>query len=158
MLLTSFLAIWLACLALFVQDVARGTPYPPLLVDRPEAARGHPRVAGLLSGFEGIGVAVGERLISVAGRDLAGAGPVEVASAFALAPPRTPISVELERDGQLRSAVIAAPSYRQYWPRALASLTFGITALALLLRGRPSPMVRAFVWTHYAAAIFFACS
>jgi class 3 adenylate cyclase len=153
------LAVWLVCLALFVADLWRGTPYPPFLVERPSRLQEAPRIVAFAPGYAGTGgLAVGDRVVAVSGRALVGEGPVGIAAAFATAAPGRPVPVEIERAGERRSLSADAPSYRQYWPRLLSSLAFGAVALALLLRGRASPLVRAFALTHAAAAVFFACS
>jgi class 3 adenylate cyclase len=152
--------VWLTCFALSVEDAVRETAYDPLLVEF-GAADGYPRFAGWKAGREQPqpALARGDAIVAISGVDLRGAGPASWVAAFARHDgPAAPIDVEVARDGARRHALVVAGSYRDFWPRLLASLAFVGGATCLLFLARPSRLVDAIVWTDMAAATFFACT
>ena len=68
-------AVWLAAFALSLDDVVRRTAYSPLRVAGAQGADDYPRVVGFKAGLAAhpSGLAPGDRLVSVDGRDLRGA-------------------------------------------------------------------------------------
>ncbi len=152
--------VWLTCFALSVEDAVRETAYDPLLVEF-GAADGYPRFVGWKAGREQPQPALepGDAVVAISGVDLRGAGPAGWVAAFARHHgPAAPIDVEVARDGPRRHALVVAGSYRDFWPRLLASLAFVGGAACLLFLARPSRLVDAIVWTDMAAATFFACT
>jgi class 3 adenylate cyclase len=100
----------------------------------------------------------GDRVLDVGGVALDGAGPIEVAAAFAQADPQQPIPVLVARGERRQDLALATASYARYAPRLVASLLFAACALVLLRRARSSPAATTLVFTNLCAAIFFACT
>jgi hypothetical protein len=157
--LAVFLPLFVGCLGLVVRDVVRRTPYPALLVAAATGPEEYPRAAGWLPGWgSDAGPDPGDRLVALGGRDLRGASLLAWRLAFEDAAAAGPLELEFEHAGERRRAALVSASYARYWPRALASLAFGVSALLLVRRAPWTPMTRAFVFAYAAAALFFGCA
>ena len=150
--------LWLLCFGLAVQSAVVETGYPSLLLTRAAEPGGHPTVSGLVAGAGGSELLVGDRVLSVAGEDLAGRGHVALYGVFHAAEPGTRLPVRYERQGTVAEGSVPVRSYRMYWPRLPASLVFALAAALLTLRMPRSRMVRAFAQTFLATGIFLACA
>jgi len=155
------LLVWLACFVASADDALRATAYEPLLVAFARDAGGLPRFVAQKAGLDDphLPIAPGDAIVAVGGVDLRGAGPARWIAAFArhrgIA---VPVAVEFVHDGAPRRTTVTAGSYRAFWPRLVASLTYVLCALYLVFWTRPTRLVDSIVLTNLAAGIFFACT
>ena len=179
-LLTTVVPLWIAAFSLHVRQVATGRlAWVGVFVTSPAAGE-YPQVRGFWRGMAGerSGLEVGDRLTSVGGMDLRGAGPVGFAArAQAAAGVDLRVPVAFERDGALRQAVLQLDPARFPWRIAPFVAGLVIAGVAVLLRVPDLPIGRAFFlaaiayaaqWTFFAggpplqteawAVFFFAAS
>lgn len=150
-LLVSLLALWVACAALHVKQVAGGQlAWVGVYVAAPASSDGFPTVRGFWPGAtrDASGdLAVGDRLLNVGGADLRGVGPFGfVARTYAAAAERHELRVPLayEHSGVAGNTTIALVPVAFPW--RLLPLTFALVVSgALVLARRPGTRVaRAF--------------
>jgi class 3 adenylate cyclase len=132
---------------------------PPVVVSGADERGGYPSVIGLASPSEGERplLRVGDRILELEEADLRGVGTVGfIVAAAGQTKPEREARVVFEREGERREGMLRMRSYGEYWPRLPTSLLFALTAIILVLRARPSPMVRAIVLTYYCTGLVFA--
>jgi len=101
--------------------------------------------------LEAAGLRVGDRLIRVGGADLRGVGSIGF-GARSIRKGESSVTVLYEREGERREASLPLKSNSVFRPWLVTSLAFAASALFLLLRARPTPIVRR----YFYAAICFA--
>ncbi len=160
-LLPVVFAVWAVAFVLSLDDVVRRSVVSPLLLTSAEGPDDHPRVAAVKAGFgaDEAGLAPGDQLIALAGRDLQGADVVrwlDLVTSQRGAGLR--LDLTIERDGVRRHVQVPTRTYRAYWPRLVASLAFVGCAVFLLVRVRSSLVRTLLVYSNLAAGSVLACS
>jgi len=155
---------WLLCFGLSLHSVLNETGYPSVLLSAASERDGYPIVVGIIpeTSAGSAGLALGDRLLEVGGRDLRGRGHLALYAPFARVPrvaggART-IPARFAHEGVVHEAPLPVGSYQMYWPRLPASLVFALAAGLLIRRARESRMARAFAQTFLVAACFLACT
>jgi class 3 adenylate cyclase len=153
--------VWLIAFGLSLDDMLRRTAYPPVAIAPAESPESFPRIVGLKAGemADRQGLRVGDRLLAVGTTDLRGAGYLRwVAAVTRYHGSGVELPLTLERGGQRIRLAYYPSSYARYWPRLPASLAYLACALVLLLRMRPSLLVRALVYCYLVAAAVLVCT
>ena len=150
--------LWIVCFALAVrtQIEGRGLVHVGLSV---EDAESYPALTGEYNPIhssdplEKAGLRAGDRLVRMGGADLRGVGSFGF---YARSPEEggrgLSVPVVYERDGERRETSLALVPYSVLRPWLAASLAFAASALFLLLRARPTPMVRAYFYAGLCLA------
>lgn len=155
-LLAGLVLLWGSCFGLTVRDLVRQTATPSVFVATAATPDTGPRVLGLVPWWhaEHSELRVGDTLVSIQGRSLAGVGPVGFRGIVAEeGTPEHPATVVFERDGTRRSTALALGTLAIDWPLVPTSLSFALTAILLLLRAPPSSVVRSYFVSSMTAAI-----
>lgn len=155
--------IWIVCFAIGVRTQLRGGGTAALEVTV-EAADRHPTLTGYFSPFfhsidplAEAGLRPGDQLIRVGDADLRGVGTFGLyARVIEESSGSLSVPVAFQRDGVLRETSLALLPISIHGPGLAASFAFAAAALFLLLRGRPTPTVRAFFHFGLSAA-FTTC-
>jgi class 3 adenylate cyclase len=139
--------IWIVCFGLSVKtqvDGTRGVHLGLSLAD----ADSYPVLTGRTTPYytsnplDAAGLRAGDRLIRMGVEDLRGVGSLGLWGRSAEArDPEVPILYE--RDGERRETSLPLVPHAAYRPWLASSLAFVVCVLFILLRGRPTPMVRA---------------
>ncbi len=105
-----------------------------------------------------IGAARRRSLLRLGDADLRGVGPVAFVGLVGDEAGRSRrVPVVFERAGERREASLPLAFARFFLPFLAVSLAFAFTAVVLLLRAGPSPMVRAFSQAFLCIAVAFGC-
>jgi class 3 adenylate cyclase len=151
------LVLWLATFGLCLDDVFRGTAYPPFLLTPDPTAAGRARIFALRPPADSTLIHVGDRLLRVDGREVVGR-PWEWQAAFSALPAGTTFAeVEVERSGERIHARVPALSRERFWPRLVASAAFVGCALILFAARGAGPVRLLFAYTYLLTAMFLAC-
>jgi class 3 adenylate cyclase len=141
------LVVLLGSLTLYVREEIRGGPWRMrFMVAAAETAAAHPPIVRFrsLEDEDSSPVRIGDRLLRVGDRDLAGARPWQVyASLHAAASPNGALELVVERGGR-RLTLVEKLSSEQLRRDALLALCFAATAILILLRAPRSPTARSF--------------
>jgi len=140
--------LWVICFGLGIRTQLRGTTaamvglsvegagsYPALTGDFSRAVHGSDPLAAA-------GLRAGDRLVRVGDIDLLGVDTAGF-TARSLELPELSAPVVFERHGERRETSLELPTVSSWRPLLATSLAFAASALFLLLRGRPTPTVRA---------------
>jgi class 3 adenylate cyclase len=149
--------LWVVCFALSVKtqiqdmrtigiglSVASADGYPVL--------DGGFDAASLTNPLEAAGLRAGDQLLRVGDADLRGVGSIGFA-ARALRRGESSATVLYERGGERREAFLPLSNNSLFLSLLAASLAFGASALFLLLRARPTPMVRRYFHAAMCVAV-----
>ncbi len=155
-LLAVFVPLWALCFGLHLRELARGTlAWVPVTVAAPPTPEGHPTVSGFWpdAGAAVEELRVGDRLLRVGERVLAGRGPFGfVAEVYPAADETLRVPVRLEREGVRREAAFALRPVGMSWRLPLLSLGFAVPGFLVLWRRSGSRAGRAF----FAATLCYA--
>jgi len=146
LLLAVLLPIWVVCFGLCLRALLLGRPplIPSVAVWADEASA-YPAVDYLApwKDLDESGIEPGDRLIQIGGTDLQGVGPLGFWVRFQEeAEYGKRVGVIYERGGRRGEALLPAARLR-WFPLLLPSFGFVFTALFLVLRAPPSPLVRS---------------
>ena len=158
LLLAALLPIWAVCFGLSVRSAVSGVGFPPVVVSAPLGAEEYPAVSGFsLELASESGLRVGDRLLRMGTADLRGVGFLGF---FALAAeeagPDRVVTVVFERAGERFETTLRLGSYALVWPLLLVSFGFALSGVVVLLRARPSQLVRAWFLALLCLAIVVA--
>ena len=107
--------------------------------------------------LEQAGLRAGDLLVRVGGADLRGVGTLGLIGHAREASGRDPsVPLVYESNGERRESSLAPSPVSTFRPWLAASFAFAASALFLLLRARPTPMVRAYFHSGFCIA-FFCC-
>ena len=159
-LLLTLVPLWAICVVLCIKSAVYRTGFSPVYVTAPVDAKGYPSLAGFKDWLDGeqSGLRVGDRLLRVGDSDLQAVGSLgfwvrlthEAGSARV-------VPVVFERAGIRAEALLPVSPLATYIrPLLPVSLVFGLAGTFLLLRARPSPMVRALAQAFLCLAIAWA--
>ncbi len=160
-LVVLLLGVWLVAFGLTLDDVLRRTAYPPVAIEPAQSPESYPRVVGLKlgQGAREQGLRVGDRILRVGAVDLRGGGHLAWAAAISRHRGRAiDIPIAVERAGERLELTLQPGSRARYWPRIVASLAYVACTFFLLLRMRPTKLVRALVYTNLTAANVLVCT
>ncbi len=156
--------LWVVCFAIGVRNQVRGGGTAGLGLSV-EDADSYPTITGFYSPLihpsdplEPAGLRPGDRLIRLGREDLRGVGALGFNARITDEAGRE-LSVPLvfERDDRSREASLALEPLSVWAPGLAGSFAYAAAALFLLLRGRPTPMLRAFFRFGMCAA-FVLCT
>ncbi|HVM98023.1 MAG TPA: adenylate/guanylate cyclase domain-containing protein [Candidatus Acidoferrales bacterium] len=156
-LLAALIPFYALCAGLLLDTIVRGRLYSLVDISSPTAAE-YPTVVGLRSESAGNELQPGDRLLALNGSDLHGIGPVGLSIRVATSDPAAPVKIVIERAGQQRRTSLPVASRTAHWPRLLASLSFAIVAVLLLLRARPSATIRTIAAAYMCTALLLTCT
>jgi class 3 adenylate cyclase len=152
--------IWVVCFGLGVKTQVRGGGFAALglSVEGPES---YPVLTGDFGAvihrsdpLAAAGLRAGDRLIRLGRTDLLGVGTLDFYTRSAEEAGRDlSVSLTFERNGERRETSLALASVSIVGPALAASLAFAVSALFLLLRGQPTPTVRAWFYFGMCAAL-----
>jgi class 3 adenylate cyclase len=146
--------IWLGCFALDLRSLGRPVLLPPFDVQA-SGDRGFPILKALApwAGTEGVELEPGDRLVRLGNADLRGVGPIGLYARFVseTSDDRPLPTMTYERGGRVGESPIPSPISTS--PALLVSAAFLLTALFLVLRVPPSPLVRALSQAGLVTAI-----
>jgi class 3 adenylate cyclase len=158
-LLAIAVPLWAVCFALGVKTQVDGGGFLGGLGLSVESAQSHPTLTGEFSSlypFDPLaksGLTAGDRLVSVGGTELRGVGALGLrAIAREEAGRNLHAPVVYERNGERRETSVNLFPVSILRPWLTASFAFAASALYLLLRASPTPMVRA----YFHAGLCFA--
>jgi class 3 adenylate cyclase len=153
----ALLAIWLVSLGLCLDDVLRGTPSSPFMLSRDPTEAGRAVVSVVRRPMAVDEVQRGDRLLAVAGREVAGM-PWDWQAAFSELPAgTTTATLLLEREGERFEAEAPLVSRTRYWPRLVASAAFVGCAIVLFAARGVGPVRILFAYTYLLTGLFLAC-
>ncbi|MBW2236398.1 MAG: hypothetical protein JRG85_13495 [Deltaproteobacteria bacterium] len=153
--------IWVVCFALGVRTQVRGGGYTVGLGLSVEDADHYPELTGEFSRLlhrsdplAEAGLRAGDRLVRLGDTDLRGVGTLGLVTRT-VDETRGDLSVPLvfERDGERFETALAVPPVFFIRPIVATSFALALSALFLLLRGRPTPTVRAYFYLAICWAI-----
>lgn len=151
LLLVSLLALWVACTALHVKQLASGQlAWVSVYVAAPPDGDGFPTVRGFWPGATRAAhgtLAVGDRLLNVGGADLRGVGPFGfVARTYAAAADRRDLRIPIafESRGFARQTTIHLLPVAFPWRMLPLACTVVVTAALVLVRRPGTRVARAF--------------
>jgi signal transduction histidine kinase len=131
--------LWLTCFAATLLTLGERVVIVPFYSDPSQDRGGHPVIRGLAPWMRWAPQPApvprpGDRLLSVGGVDVAGAGRQRVASlAWAHTTPEGRLEVEIERDGRRLPAAFQLPGTQPKWPMLPVTLGFAAMAVGGLL-------------------------
>ncbi len=149
--------LWIVCFALSVRTQLRGGGVAIVAVSI-EDSESYPTLSGERRGypnqFAAAGLKTGDRLIQLGDADLRGVGALGI-YALRMGQGTGDVSVPLvfERDGETHETSLSLPSVAFSRPLLLVSFAFAASALWLILRGRPTPTLRAYFHAGMCMAI-----
>ena len=149
-LLLTVLPLWVVCFAFAVRTQIDGGGVAGLGLQL-EAPGAYPVLTGdfqravhTRDPLEAAGLRAGDRLIHMGNADLRGVGTLGfTARSYAEGKQGTDVPVVYERGGERREALLTMAPLSVYLPTLAASFAFVASAVFLLLRGQPTPTVRA---------------
>jgi class 3 adenylate cyclase len=153
--------LWVVCFALGVRTQVRGGGYSVALGMSVEDDAHYPQLTGDFSRLmhrsdplEQAGLRTGDRLLRLGDTELRGVGTLRFL-AITVDEARGDLSVPLlfERDGERFETSLSIPHISSIRPIVAASFALAVSALFLLLRGRPTPSVRAYFYLGMVWAI-----
>jgi hypothetical protein len=153
--------IWVVCFALGVRTQVRGGGYCAAVGLSVENADRYPALTGEFSRLvhrsdplAAAGLRAGDRLIRLGDADLRGVGTLGFTTRT-VDEARRDLSVPLvfERDGERFETSLPLPPVSILRPIVAASFALAVSALFLLLRGRPTPTVRAYFYLAMCWAV-----
>ena len=152
--------IWVVCFALGVKTQVDGGGIV-LLGLSVEDAESYPALTGEFglaypsSPFEKAGLRAGDLLVRVGEADLRGVGTLDLIGYAREASGRDPsVPVVYERDGERHETSLAVSPVSTFRPLLAISFSFAASALFLLFRAKPTPMVRAYFHGGFCIALF----
>ncbi|MCZ6782917.1 MAG: hypothetical protein O7G30_06370, partial [Proteobacteria bacterium] len=153
--------LWVVCFTLSVRTQVRGGGWLLGVGLSVEDSESYPALSGQFSRLvyssdplAEAGLRAGDRLIRLGDADLLGLGTVGFIALSAEQGRRDlPFPLIFERDGKRLETSLGPASLRFNLPGTIFSFAFAVSAIFLLLRGRPTPMVRAYFYYAMCQAI-----
>jgi signal transduction histidine kinase/CheY-like chemotaxis protein len=152
--------LWAFCWLSTVGSLERNTVVVPFFVEAAGAPQALPVVTGfpswtLAAAQPEPALAVGDRVVAIAGESLAGAGPERVVGlAWASMGNDGKLELLVEREGRRLEAGVAIPASVPKWPVLPVSLAFAAMAFVGALRAPRWPAMRA-AWPAFLATAFW---
>ncbi|MCZ6784464.1 MAG: hypothetical protein O7G30_14270, partial [Proteobacteria bacterium] len=154
--------LWVVCFGLAVRTQIRGggLPFVGLSVENSES---YPVLTGEFSAnypsdpLAEAGLRAGDRLVRVGEADLLGVGTLGLIARALDESGRLRVPVLFERAGEQSETSLTLLPLSVFRPGLPASLAFAASALFLILRGRPTPTVRAYFYFAMCWA-FWTCA
>jgi hypothetical protein len=156
--------LWLICFSLGVRSVVRGGAHHAGLGLSVEDADSYPVLTGDFNPvahpsdpLTQAGLLPGDRLVRMGDADLRGVGTLRFsARSIEEARPDASVTLVFERDGARLETSLALVPVSTRRPQLAAAFALAASALLLLLRGQPTPMVRAYFYFAMCWAFMFA--
>jgi class 3 adenylate cyclase len=154
--------LWAVCFGLALKTQLDFHGFAPVELSV-EDRESYPTLTGEFLGFmyQGVdplaeaGLRARDRLVRVGEFDLRGMGFIRFNErVLTVAGRRSHVPVEFERDGVREEALLPLAPFSQIRSNLFSAVVALASGLFLLLRGRPTPMVRAYFYATVAAAFF----